>query len=94
MEYLETLRKLGVSYNVRDDGSYEFDASVDWWRPGMTEVECSLCNLDGGLMLDRRIVESVLADFPDALSALQKVCPAPTDLGDAPVYHLSPSLAE
>lgn len=94
VEYLDKLCDLGVSYDVKDDGSYEFNASVDWWRPGMAEVESSPCNLDRDLMLYRQVVETVLADFPDALAALQAACPAPPDLGDAPVYHAVPSLPE
>lgn len=86
-EYLETLRGLGVSYDVTDDGSYEFNPSVDWWRPGMTEVETASCDREGALMLDRRVVESVLTPFPEALAAIRETFPAPPEIADAPAYQ-------
>jgi hypothetical protein len=87
LEHLETLRDLGVSFDVTDDGSYEFEPSVDWWRPGMTEVETASCDQEGVLMLYRQAVESVLTPFPAALAAIRETFPAPPEIANAPAYQ-------
>ena len=83
-EVLASLRSAGVSYDVTDSGSYEWDPGLSCWRPGMDEPVRRECNQSGTEVLDRDVVETILADFPDALDAIRKAYPTVPPLGQAP----------
>lgn len=87
-DVLSTLRELGISYDVDDSGSFEWNPSAAWWRPGMVEPLRYQCDHDGVATLPRNAVESALAEFPEALDAIRKLFPSPPPLKDAPAAEI------
>lgn len=81
---LAKLREAGASYDVTDNGAWEWDPSAVYWRPGMDEPLRYPCNQDGDQVFERGIVEVILAHFPEALEAVRKVYPVVPPLEEAP----------
>lgn len=83
-----SLMDKGIPYDIHDKGN----CFLSCWRPGMWERERRPCNDAGDEVLSRRDINDVLANYPEALAALNSAVPPIQDLETIPPLNVDVSL--